>query len=118
MPTPQQAYEAFGHGDIQPILRLQADEVDWKFVGSSGIAYAGLRRNHDEIAKNFERVAQADDIHAFEPREYTEAGDYVVVPGFACVPRGKPSNPNGRTCSPCAAAGSSAGAAATIPAPD
>jgi hypothetical protein len=64
------------------LLDLLADEVDWKFVGSPRIPYSGLRRNAQEVARFFEEVAQADDIHVFEPREFIDAGESVVVLGF------------------------------------
>ena len=78
----QEVYQAFGRGDIPALLDLLADEVDWKFVGSPRIPYSGLRRNAQEVARFFEEVAQADDIHVFEPREFIDAGESVVVLGF------------------------------------
>ena len=78
----QEVYQAFGRGDIPALLDLLADEVDWKFVGSPRIPYSVLRRNAQEVARFFEEVAQADDIHVFEPREFIDAGESVVVLGF------------------------------------
>lgn len=78
----QQAYTAFGQGDVPAILDLVADEVDWEFVGSENLEYAGLRRNRDEVAAFFAAVAAADAIHVFEPREFIEAGNHVTVLGW------------------------------------
>ena len=78
----QQAYEAFGRQDVPAILQLVAEEVDWEFVGPAGLAYAGRRRNHKEVGDFFAAVAGADDIHAFEPREFIAAGDHVTVLGW------------------------------------
>lgn len=78
----QQAYAAFAEGDVAAILDLVADEVDWEFVGSENLEYAGLRRNHDEVAAFFAAVAAADAIHVFEPREFIEAGTHVTVLGW------------------------------------
>ena len=64
----QQAYAAFAEGDVPAILDLLADEVDWQFVGSDSLEYAGLRRNRDEVAAFIAAVAAADAIHVFEPR--------------------------------------------------
>ncbi len=84
----QQAYEAFGRGDIPAILELVADEVDWKFVGSPGLPYAGERRNRQEVGNFFAEVQGADDIHHFEPREFIEAGEHVTVLGWeSCTGR-------------------------------
>ncbi|MEK7322980.1 MAG: nuclear transport factor 2 family protein [Pseudomonadota bacterium] len=78
----KQAYEAFGRGDVPAILNLVAAEVDWEFVGSAGLPYAGRRRNHQEVTGFFTAVAQADDIHSFEPEEFIEAGEHVTVLGW------------------------------------
>jgi uncharacterized protein len=78
----QQAYEAFGRGDVPAILKLVAEEVDWEFVGPASLAYAGRRRNHKEVADFFAAVTRADDIHAFEPREFIAAGEHVTVLGW------------------------------------
>jgi uncharacterized protein len=34
------------------------------------------------VAKFFEVLPQADDVHAFEPREFIEAGEHVTVLGW------------------------------------
>lgn len=78
----QQAYEAFGRGDVPAILKLAAEEVDWELVGPASLAYAGRRRNHKEVADFFAAIARADDIHAFEPREFIAAGEHVTVLGW------------------------------------
>lgn len=78
----QQAYTAFGQGNVPAILDLVADEVDWEFVGSKNLPYAGLRRNHDEVAAFFAAISVADAIHVFEPREFIEAGEHVTVLGW------------------------------------
>ncbi|MEO8407943.1 MAG: nuclear transport factor 2 family protein [Oxalobacteraceae bacterium] len=78
----QQAYNAFSQGDVPAILDLVADEVDWEFVGSENLPYAGLRRNRDEVAVFFTALAAADAIHVFEPREFIEADPHVTVLGW------------------------------------
>jgi len=78
----QQAYEAFGRRDVPAILNLVADNVDWEFVGSSKLPYAGRRRDRAGVADFFAAVAQADDIEVFEPREFIEAGTHVTVLGW------------------------------------
>lgn len=78
----QQAYSAFSQGNVPAILDLVADKVDWEFVGSENLPYAGLRRNHDEVAAFFAAIPVADAIHVFEPREFIEAGEHVTVLGW------------------------------------
>jgi len=78
----QQIYEAFGRGDVPGILAHVADQVDWEFVGSSSLAYAGRRQNRQAVADFFAAVAKTDDVHVFEPREFLESGDHVTVLGW------------------------------------
>lgn len=78
----QQAYTAFAQGNIPAILDLVAEKVDWEFVGSENLPYAGLRRNHGEVAAFFAALPVADAIHVFEPREFIEAGEHVTVLGW------------------------------------
>jgi len=78
----QQAYEAFGRKDVPSMLDLVAEEVDWEFVGSAALPYAGRRGNRKEVGDFFAAIPRADDIHAFEPREFIEAGEHVTVLGW------------------------------------
>jgi uncharacterized protein len=78
----QQAYVAFGQRDIPTLMNLIADEVDWECIAPATLPYAGRRRTPGQVAKFFESLAQADDIHAFEPREFIEAGENVTVLGW------------------------------------
>lgn len=78
----QQVYAAFGRGDVPAILSMVADEVDWEFVGSAGLPYAGNRRNHAEVAGFFAAIPPNDDIQVFEPREFIEADSKVTVLGW------------------------------------
>jgi len=78
----KQAYEAFGRQDVPAILKLVAEDVDWELVGPAGLAYAGKRRNHKEVADFFAAIPRADNIHAFEPREFIAAGEHVTVLGW------------------------------------
>jgi ketosteroid isomerase-like protein len=78
----QKAYEAFGRKDVPAILNLVAEQVDWELVGPASLAYAGKRRNKKEVGEFFAAIPQADDIHAFEPREFIAAGENVTVLGW------------------------------------
>ena len=77
----QTVYAAFGRGDVPGILAHCADKVDWELVGPAKLGYAGRRTDHAGITDFFAKVAQFDDIQVFEPREFIEDGDKVVVLG-------------------------------------
>ncbi|MGZ3236543.1 MAG: nuclear transport factor 2 family protein [Burkholderiaceae bacterium] len=78
----KQAYEAFGRGDVQAILELVADDVDWECVAPADLSYAGPRRSRKDVADFFAALPLSDDIHTFEPREFIEANENVTVLGW------------------------------------
>ena len=78
----QKAYEAFGRKDVPAILNLVAEQVDWELVGPASLVYAGKRRSKKEVGEFFAAIPKADDIHAFEPREFIAAGENVTVLGW------------------------------------
>ena len=78
----QKVYEAFGRGDVPALLEMVADDVDWEFVGSPGLPYAGRRRGKKQVADFFAAIPVADRIQAFEPREFIEADGHVTVLGW------------------------------------
>lgn len=85
-------YAAFGSGNIPAILELSADDIEWTFRGASGLAYTGSFRGRSTLEKWFADVMQADDIQAFEPREFLPGGEYVTVLGWErtrALPAGK-----------------------------
>jgi ketosteroid isomerase-like protein len=78
----QQAYEAFRRQDVPAVLDLVAAEVDWDFIGSANLPYSGRRRSRAEVAEFFAAVGRAEDIHAFESRNFIEADEHVTVLGW------------------------------------
>lgn len=88
----QAAYAAFGAGNIPAILELAAEDIDWTFRGAKGLAYTGTFRGKAAVEKWFASVVQADDIQAFEPREFLVGADHVTVLGWErtrALPDGK-----------------------------
>ncbi|TFZ05445.1 hypothetical protein EZ313_01875 [Ramlibacter henchirensis] len=88
----QAVYAAFGSGNIPGILDLLAEDVDWTFRGARGLAYTGTFRGRSAVEKWFGSVVQADDIQAFEPREFLAGGEHVTVLGWErtrALPDGK-----------------------------
>jgi ketosteroid isomerase-like protein len=85
------AYEAFRRGDIPAIVSLLSDDVDWRFTGAKHLPYSGHFKK-SQILTWFADVAAADDVQAFEPREFISGGEHVTVLGWercAARPSGK-----------------------------
>ena len=89
----QDAYAAFGRGDIPALLESLTENVEWQVPGEEVIPQAGTYHGHDGVARFFENLAQHTEFLAFEPREFVAQGDRVIALGWY---RGK-ATATGRT---------------------
>jgi ketosteroid isomerase-like protein len=78
----QQAYAAFGRGDIEAILAMCTDDIDWQFYAGDGVPTAGRFSGKQQVKQWFGTLAEADEIQQFEPREFLEGADHVTVLGW------------------------------------
>lgn len=85
-PAPAQAaqsiYAAFGRGDLDALLALVTDDVEWTHHGSIGLPYMGTVRGKAALLQWFADVARSEAIQAFEPREFLSGADHVTVLGW------------------------------------
>jgi ketosteroid isomerase-like protein len=75
----QQAYAAFGHGDIPALLSFLSEDVEWSLPGPSVIPWAGTRHGHEGVAEFFSLVGETLEFEQFEAREFVGQGDPVVL---------------------------------------
>jgi ketosteroid isomerase-like protein len=88
----QDAYTAFGRGDVPALLNLLTPDVRWEFAGDRKAPYTGRVQGRAQVGEWFLAVAQADDIQAFEPRQFLVGPDHVTVLGWErsqALPGGK-----------------------------
>jgi ketosteroid isomerase-like protein len=78
----QQAYAAFGRGDLEGMLVLVTDDVDWRFLASDGVPSAGRYSGKEQVQGWFGTLAETSDIQKFEPREFLEGPNHVTVLGW------------------------------------
>ena len=78
----QQAYAAFGRGDLEGMLALVTDDVDWRFLASDGVPSAGRYSGKEQGQGWFGTLAETSDIQKFEPREFLEGPNHVTVLGW------------------------------------
>ena len=76
------AYAAFGRGDIQGLLALFAEDIEWIIPGE-GWPLAGTYRGHAGVAGLFQKVSEMLEISFLETREFVAQGDRVLVVGFS-----------------------------------
>lgn len=78
----QDAYAAFGRGDVPALLNLLTPDVRWEFAGDRKAPYTGRVQGRAQVGEWFLAVAQADGIQAFEPRQFLVGPDHVTVLGW------------------------------------
>ena len=77
----QRGYEAFGRGDIEALLALLDENVEWITPGPSDLPTAGHRRGQQQVAEFFQGVDNLFEVQRFEPEVFVSEGDRVVVLG-------------------------------------
>jgi ketosteroid isomerase-like protein len=79
----QDAYAAFGRGDITTLLGYMTDDIHWQPVIGTGkhVPFAGERKGKAAVAEFFKKVAESEDFQQFEPREFVAQADKVVAIG-------------------------------------
>jgi ketosteroid isomerase-like protein len=79
----REAYAAFGRGDINAIVSLLTDDVEWEGVkGTEGVLpQAGRRRGKAAITEFFGQVDSTTQFDTFEPLEFVAQADTVVCIG-------------------------------------
>ncbi|HEX5110783.1 MAG TPA: nuclear transport factor 2 family protein [Vicinamibacterales bacterium] len=77
----RRGYEAFGRGDIETLLSLLDENIEWRTPGPPDLPTAGVRRGRQEVGAFFAVLNQTFDIQRFEPQTFLTGGDRVVVLG-------------------------------------
>ncbi len=92
--TVKRMYEAFGRGDVDTILGLVTDDVDWSADAAIESApWYGPKHGKEGVRSFFEGIAQTGPVTEFAPLSYTsnEDGDVMVFIryGFTVTATGK-----------------------------
>jgi uncharacterized protein len=77
----QQAYANFRKGDIESLLDLMSDTIEWELPELAGVPTAGKRQGRAGVADFFSKLGETQSMVKFEPREFVAQGDKVVVLG-------------------------------------
>ena len=77
----RKGYEAFGRGDIDGLLALLDEGVEWVTPGPSSLPTAGKRRGREAIRGFFKTLNEVFEIQRFEPKTFAAQGDLVIVIG-------------------------------------
>lgn len=80
--TARRAYELFKAGDIESLLDLYTDDVDWETPKVENVPQTGKRKGKQEMLEFMSLVGPdySENLH-FEPREFIAQGNKVVILG-------------------------------------
>ena len=78
--TIQRVYEAFGRGDVDAILGVLTDDIDWASEASvTNAPWHGVRKSKTEVADFFESLGATIDVLEFTPLAFAANDDDVMV---------------------------------------
>lgn len=77
----KQAYDNFKSGNIQAVLSLLSEDVDWRLPKVENMPHSGTRRGINQVTEFFSLLAETQQSKEFEPREFIAEGDRVVALG-------------------------------------
>ena len=79
--TVRNAYAAFGRGDIEALLGMFTEDIDWQFFGPEELPMTGQRKGKPEVARFFKQVGEHWNFERFDPNHFVSQGDDVVALG-------------------------------------
>jgi len=77
----RRGYDAFGHGDIDTLLSLFDEQIEWITPGPADLPTAGRRTGRQQVGQFFQTLADVLEIQRFEPSNFVAQGDQVIVTG-------------------------------------
>lgn len=79
--TVERMFAAFNDGDLDALVETVHPESEWTYYGANPRIGIGRMKGRSDVRRFFERILRRLDVSAFEPREYLQQGDTVVVLG-------------------------------------
>lgn len=77
----KQAYDAYDKGDIQRLLGLLAQDIEWTLPEVEGIPFTGKRRGLGQVSDFFRVMDECQEVREFKPDSFLAQGDQVIVLG-------------------------------------
>lgn len=77
----QQAYANFESGDIESLLGLLSDDIQWQLPDIENVPFAGTRQGREAVMQFFSSLAEAQEVLEFDPRDFIASENKVVVLG-------------------------------------
>ena len=77
----KQVYNNFTEGNIDGILNLLCEDVEWKEPPQGPSIFSGMYMGKKQVGDFFTKMSEVSHPITFEPNEYITKGDTVVVLG-------------------------------------
>ena len=76
-------YELFKAGDIEGIVQLCTDDIEWNGIDSDDVPFGGRFTGKSGVADFFSKLHEAMEFERFAPETFTADGDRVAVSGVS-----------------------------------
>jgi len=77
----KQSYEYFLQGNIEAVIKMCTDDIEWEIPGPSEIPTAGKYKGPEQVGQFFSRLSNTFEPIKFEPQEFIAQNDRVVTLG-------------------------------------
>jgi len=77
----QEAYAAFGQGDIPTALSYLSNDIVWEVPGPDVLPWAGVHKGQEAVTSFFQTLGANAGTEHFQPEEFIAQGEMVVVLG-------------------------------------
>jgi ketosteroid isomerase-like protein len=77
----RQAYDAYSKGDIQRVMGMFAQDIDWDIPEVEGLPFTGKRHGIDQVGEFFRLMGECQEAREFTPDQFIAQGDQVIVLG-------------------------------------
>ena len=77
----KQGYAAFNIGNIEGVLSLFAEDIEWTVPSTEGVPFGGTYKGRGQVAEFFKTLVAAEDILEFTQDNFIAQNDKVAVTG-------------------------------------
>lgn len=78
-----QGYEMFSKGNIEGILDMCSDDVEWTSAELHAVPFSGAFHGKAGVADFFQKMGNAVEFLNFQPQSFIADGDKVAVSGIS-----------------------------------
>lgn len=78
-------YQMFLNGDIQGILDMCSDDIEWTSVDLTDIPFAGAFHGKTGVMDFFQKLGGSVEFLDYQPQNFIADGDQVAVSGVSTV---------------------------------